>query len=131
MRRLSACASQPLQSRTYRRTSTADGQETIDEIDEVDAFGRRVVRFEWGEGLDEVIPRDLKSEKAADEGSRSMAALPAVRGRKLVKSFRDAGQEMRGCGRKLLGKVRGLGRRGNDGTYARCGSVEPGPDETG
>lgn len=81
--------------------------------------------------MDEVIPRDLKSAKAADEGSRSTAALPAIRGRKLAKSLRDAGEEMRGCGRKLLGKVRGLGRRGNDGTYTRCGSVEPGPDKTG
>jgi len=128
--RLSACANQPLQSRTYRRISTADGQENIDEIHEVDALGRRVVRFEWGKGLDEVIPPYQTPNTASDGGSRSPFPLSVRKGRQLVRRCRDAGEEMRGCGRRLLGKGRGLGRRGNDGTYERCDSVEPGPDES-
>ena len=81
------------------------------------------MRFEWGEGLDEVIPRYRNSDKGLD-GGRSASFSRSVR-----KGCRDAGEEMRGCGRRLLGKVKGLGRRGNDGTDARCGSVEPGPEE--
>lgn len=88
------------------------------------------MKFEWGVGLDEVIPHYQTSDKVSDEGSRSTFALSARKGRELVKRCRDAGEEVRGCGRRLLGKVRGLGRRGNDGTYARCESVEPGPDES-
>lgn len=128
-RRLSVSESQPLRSRTYRRTSTADGQETINEIHEVDASGRRTVRFEWGRGLDEVIPHYQIPNTAPDEGSTSPFPLSTLKKRQLVKRCRDAGEEMRRCGRRLLGKVRGLGRRGNDGTYARCDSVEPGVDE--
>jgi len=89
------------------------------------------VRFEWGKGLDEVIPPYQTSNTASDGESRSPFPLSPFRGRQLVKRCRDAGEEMRGCGRRLLGKVRGLGRRGNDGNYARCGSVEPGCEAGG
>ena len=97
--------------------STSQGHETIAEIREIDARGRKNVRFEWGTAFDQVIPHFWHERKTgparAESGSDNRTQL-----KRLKQRCESVKEELRDGGRKILSKVKSLRNRGEKSSDA-------------